>query len=505
MFQNGDRVVLGVSGGADSICLLFVLLRLRESLGIELCVVHVNHGVRQDAGEDAAYVESLCRQFQLPFLLEEISMAELAASLGVSQEEAGRIARYEAFEKACERYHCNKIAVAHNSNDRAETMLFHLFRGTGLKGMAGILPVRDNVVRPILCLERDEIEEYLKVRGILYKQDSTNDTDDYTRNRIRHHILAYTKEHIAAGCVSNMCRAGEIFAEEEGYLEAQTLEALGVCMVSGDGDSEGGGSKGEKDPSVDPTDSMVVELWVEAFLKQHPVIRKRLLLSVLRRLSPMRQDITAVHIGDILTLFEMPGNRQIHLPYQIRGQRIYDKVRLERRSGELWERSGITGRGGSGAGNGVGRQAGMSACGFDIQIPQLDNAGDEHTVWLPDGTKMIFTVTEAPQNLLENQGFFENICKNRYTKWFDYDTIIKPLRVRTRQTGDYLTIRGRAGLCHKKLKDYMVTEKIPQDTRDEIPVIAEEDHVLWLAGYRISEHYKVAINTKRILQVRWVR
>ena len=112
MFQNGDRVVLGVSGGADSICLLFVLLKLRESLGIELCVVHVNHGVRSDAGEDAAYVESLCRQYQLPFLLEEISLPELAAKLGATQEEAGRMARYEAFGKACEKYNCNKIAGA---------------------------------------------------------------------------------------------------------------------------------------------------------------------------------------------------------------------------------------------------------------------------------------------------------------------------------------------------------------------------------------------------------
>jgi len=475
MFQSGDRVVLGVSGGADSICLLFVLLKLRESLDIELCVVHVNHGVRPDAGEDAAYVESLCRQYQLPFLLEEISLPELAVKLGATQEEAGRIARYEAFEKACEKYNCNKIAVAHNSNDRAETMLFHLFRGTGLKGMAGILPVRDNVVRPLLCLERDEIEEYLKARSILYKQDSTNETDDYTRNRIRHHILPYAKEHIAAGCVSNMCRAGEIFAEEESYLEEQTLEALEECMISGENIR-----KSEKKQEAYTPEKVVVELEVEAFLRQHPVICKRLLLWVLRRLSPRQQDITAVHIQEILSLFEIPGNRQIHLPYQIRGKRIYDRVRLERGPIETQE-------------------------GFDIEIPQLASVGEEHTVWLPDGTKMIFTLLEAPENLPENTAFFENICKNRYTKWLDYDTIFKSLRVRVRQTGDYLTIRGKNDLCHKKLKDYMVTEKIPQETRDIIPVIAEEDHVLWLAGYRISEHYKVTINTKKILQVQWVR
>lgn len=169
MFRNGDRVVLGVSGGADSVCLLFVLLKLRECLGIDLCVVHVNHGVREDAGEDAAYVEKLCNDRGIPFRLKEIRLEKLAKELEATMEEAGRMARYQAFEEACRVWSGSRIAVAHNSNDRAETMLFHLFRGTGLKGMTGILPVRGNIVRPLLCLERSEIEEYLKESGILYK------------------------------------------------------------------------------------------------------------------------------------------------------------------------------------------------------------------------------------------------------------------------------------------------------------------------------------------------
>lgn len=467
MFLEGDRVVLGVSGGADSICLLFVLMKLRKLLGIELCVVHVNHGVREDAGEDAAYVEGLCVQYDIPFMLKEIRLAELAKELGATQEEAGRIARYQAFAEACKKYGCNKVAVAHNSNDRAETMLFNLFRGTGLKGMAGILPVRDNVVRPLLCLERREIEEYLDAGGILYKQDSTNDTDDYTRNRIRHHILNYAGEHITEGCVGNMCRAADIFAEEEGYLEEQTYGALAQCVISEEG-------------------ARAVEISVEAFLECHPVIQKRLLLLILEQLSPKQQDITAVHIRDMLTLFKMSGNRQIHLPYQIRGERIYDRVRLERCEG-------------------VGQPGNPLWQGYDILVPPLNSVGDEHRVNLPDGTEFIFTLLEKSQDIAENQVFLKNICQNMYTKWYDYDKIIKCLRVRTRQTGDYLTIRGNNTMQHKKLKDYMVTEKIPKGERDRIPVLADGNHVLWLAGYRISEHYKVTINTEKILQVRWVK
>ena len=232
MFQTGDRVVLGVSGGADSICLLFVLLALQEQLGIHLHVVHVNHGLRSDAAEDAAYVESLCKVRNIPFGLVEIRLEEMARQWGASCEEAGRIARYQAFEEACEKWQCTKIAVAHNSNDRAETMLFHLFRGTGLRGMAGILPVRDCIVRPLLCLRREEIEAYLQDRGIGFRSDSTNDTDDFTRNRIRHHILPYVQQNIAEAVISNMCRAGDIFAEEEAYLEEQTSKALAACVTA---------------------------------------------------------------------------------------------------------------------------------------------------------------------------------------------------------------------------------------------------------------------------------
>ena len=394
-------------------------------------------------------------------------MNRLAAQLGVGSEEAGRIARYEAFEKACEDYGCTKIAVAHNRNDRAETMLFHLFRGTGLKGLAGISPVRDKVVRPLLCLEREEIEWYLENRGIHYKQDSTNDTDDYTRNRIRHHILNYAGEHITEGCVGNMCRAADIFAEEEGYLEEQTYGALAQCVISEEG-------------------ARAVEISVEAFLECHPVIQKRLLLLILERLSPKQQDITAVHIRDMLTLFKMSGNRQIHLPYQIRGERIYDRVRLERCEG-------------------VGQPGNPPWQGYDILVPPLNSVGDEHRVNLPDGTEFIFTLLEKSQDIAENQVFLKNISENMYTKWYDYDKIIECLRVRTRQTGDYLTIRGNNTMQHKKLKDYMVTEKIPKGERDRIPVLADGNHVLWLAGYRISEHYKVTINTEKILQVRWVK
>ena len=160
MLQAGDRVVAGISGGADSVCLLFLLRAYAQKLPISLAVVHINHGIRKEAAEDAAFVENLCKQWEIPFFLRNVDVRALAAKEKCSEEEAGRRARYAAFSQVAEEINANKIAVAHNANDCSETMLFHLFRGTGVKGLSGIAPVRDNIVRPILCLERGEIEVF---------------------------------------------------------------------------------------------------------------------------------------------------------------------------------------------------------------------------------------------------------------------------------------------------------------------------------------------------------
>ncbi len=513
MFQKGDRVVLGVSGGADSICLLFVLLSLREVLGIKLHVVHVNHGLREDAGEDAAYVEDLCREYGILFMLEEIQLTSLAKDLKLGEEEAGRAARYEAFEKACKLYGCNKIAVAHNSNDRAETMLFNLFRGTGMKGVAGIQAVRDNIVRPLLCLERSEIDEYLECRGIAYKQDSTNAEDDYTRNRIRHHIIPYAQKNVTEACVNNMCRAAEIFAEEEAYMEEQTYAAKKACVIMEsveekaayeNGIHEGKanensihGSRTSESCADNNYKRFVIS--IDKFLELHPVIRKRLLLLLLKHLSPQQKDITAVHIEEILTLFTQPGNRQIHLPYHIRGERSYSQVWLERKPVSKVNSFGWPEQKTVSEVSDWPQEA--SGKVYAEILIQDYNVGDEHTVTLPNGTKFIVKVQEIQENSVKNGVF----SQNRYTKWFDYDKIKGTLQVRTRKTGDYLTIHGSDSMQHKKLKDYMITEKIPKQERDAIPLLAEDNHILWLAGYRISEYFKVTINTRRILQVQFLQ
>lgn len=460
MFENGDGVVLGVSGGADSVCLLFALYELQTKWNLHLHVVHVNHGIRSDAAEDAAYVRQLCEERGIPFYLFEVSVEELARERGCSTEEAGRQVRYEAFAQVMQEQKCQKIAVAHNMNDRAETMLFHLFRGTGLTGLVGIRPARGELVRPILCLSRAAIEDFLQARGIEYRHDSTNDTDDYTRNKIRHHILPYTEQEIVQGTVGNMTRTADILAETEQYIEEQVQIARENCVTELLGEIPG------------------FLLQLEAFSRLHEFLKKRLVLDLLKELSPKHKDIAAIHVEDVCLLTEREGNREIHLPYGIRARRQYGELFLERPDSYY------------------------TSYGFEDLVIQPGEITEEEKVFpLGGGRRICLKSIDLAKNPINLQ----DIPENQYTKWFDYDKIIGCLTLRNRRAGDYLTMRRGEALQHKKVKDYMITEKIPKISREQIPLLAEGEHILWLVGYRISEYYKVDENTKRILQVRFTQ
>jgi len=491
MIAPGDRLVLGVSGGADSVCLLFLLLEYAKSVPLEMAVVHVNHGIRPEASQDASYVRELCETHNLPFYLVEEDVGARARAEKCSEEDMGRRVRYEAFKEVAFKVGATKIAVAHNSEDNGETMLLHLFRGSGLGGLKGIAPVRDmtprsdtdrekkspeydlKLIRPILCLKRREIEEYLTERGISWKQDITNDSDDYTRNRIRHHIMPYAEQQIASNVADRLLHTSEMVQETEDYLELQTAEALAQCLVSEEETEKKDRPSCFAGLSAESRNRVILQR--DAFLEIHPALQKRILMKLAEELSPTGKDISRVHVADMLTLFEREGNRTIHLPFGIVARRQYDKVLLEK--GDLASKADFSGP--------DAKQEGAFTVAVNLQQGGLYDLGE----W----------------GNLEISRIFEEKCqklpRNQYTKWFDYDKINGCLEIRTRRQGDYLMIRdGDGGSRHKSLKDYMIAEKIPRELRDIIPVLAVGNHVLWLVGYRISEDFKVGENTKHILQ-----
>lgn len=217
MFDGVRHCVCGVSGGADSVSLLTVLARHRAELGIDIHVVHINHMIRGEAADgDQSYVESLCGEYGVTCDSYRIDVRKLAEQDGQTVEEAGRHARYDAFDRMCAKYADEGcvIAVAHNRNDVAETVLFNMARGTGMGGIKGIAPVRDHIVRPLLGTDRSHIEGYLDRQGIRYCTDATNNEDDYTRNKIRHKILPLMNE-INGQATEHICQMAMMAADYE--------------------------------------------------------------------------------------------------------------------------------------------------------------------------------------------------------------------------------------------------------------------------------------------------
>lgn len=468
IFAQGDRIVAGVSGGADSVCLFYVLLELQKQFSLELAVVHVNHGIRAEAWDDEEYVAKLCEENGIAFYPFHEDVPTFAQTEHLSEEEAGRIVRYRAFEQILDQvYQGNgKIAVAHTQNDRAETMLFNLFRGTGLSGLAGMEPVKGRIVRPLLCVNRQEVEQFLSEREISYCQDATNDTDAYARNRIRRHILPYADKEICKNPVGHLNQTAEQLREASDYLRQKIAEAEEKTVIY----TQEGARISEKE-------------WNSL----HPCLQKGIIHAVFQRLTPAAKDITSVHIRQVCELFKKQTGRRIDLPYHICAVRNYEGVCMNLCKDTL------------------------SKAG-DAKEPAEDDrifwnrtaCKKEEAPLALEGTegRVCFGTYEVCWRIFENhqgEDILGQIPKNDFTKWFDYDRINQSVTVRYRRTGDFLVVNAQGGT--KSIKQYMIDEKIPAICRAQIPLLTKGDEVLWVIGHRIGEDCKISSQTKNIMEI----
>ncbi len=459
MIEKGDRIVVGVSGGADSVCLLYVLDQYCRENGTEIIVVHINHGIRgEEALRDETFVRDLCKRIDVPFYGFSYDVKKLSKELGLSEEETGRKVRYEAFLEICKIKGCNKIAIAHNRNDNAETVLFHLFRGSGMRGLSGINPMRDMntdygkviIIRPLLCVERKEIEEYLEREDIDYQTDSTNLTDDYSRNKIRNRILSYAVDQINSGAIGNIAEAALQLREAQDYIDEE------INMIY---------------PVLVKQWNAVYRININDFLLKAPVIQKGILLRIMENLAGMRKNLEAKHVEAVLSLLSKQVGRLIHLPYGIIAEREYDDIKLS------------------------------------IEEKSDHNIVREEDTYLPIAVTIPgITVVPKYRKILETELIDiknnRTIPKSSCVKWFDYDKIENTVELRTRRIGDFIQVNRIGG--SKKLKDYFIDHKIPRDLRDGLLLIADGSHVMWIYGVwdRMSEKYKVDENTKRVLSMK---
>ena len=376
IFKHGDSVLLGVSGGADSTCLLYVLNDLKEKFDLKLLVVHVNHGIRgEEADRDAMHVKKMCEKLNVPFRLKEIDVPSISKETGKSEEEAGRDARYATFFEIAKEINADKIAVAHNLNDNSETILFNLFRGTGIKGLMGIPVKREKIVRPLLCCTRKEIEEYLKTKGIEYQNDSTNSDTEYSRNKLRLDVIPYIKKNINEKVEYNIVNAANNLSEIYEYINSQADMTYKEYVIH--------------DIIINEAEKLPAAILSE-------VIRKQIY-----KIAGKLKDITRVHVQSVKELLKMEVSKKIELPYNLVAIKKYEGVEI-------------------------------------TQVKETENHVilPEQTLIKENKIYSVPNMEIMPEKADFDR---ENIEELLYTKWFDYDKIDR-LVLRTRKPGDYIVI-----------------------------------------------------------------
>ena len=551
MIPENKNIVVGLSGGADSVCLLYVLAALRKKLGLQLCAVHVHHGLRGvEADADEAYVRDICRAWDVPLKAMRIDAAALAKQWGIGCEEAGRRARYEIFEECLQEMGgCRgAIAVAHHRDDCAETLLFHMFRGTGLDGMAGIRPVRKTeresmIIRPLLETGKIEIESFLQEKGISWRIDSTNTGEDYTRNRIRNRVLPYAEKEICSGAGAHLAKEAQLLAETADFVRSCTRQALERCRVEADdlkanacgieavehvGRREGTAEHRKNDKRA------VIYLDIDLLQQEDIFLQKQCVRECLLEIGTGR-DLTAAHIEAVRHLVgtDCQSGRKLRIPAcQLEVERQFGLLvfrRLEWQQDASPEQQDASPEQQDASPEQQvalpeqqdalleqrfdrGRQVGLQTPELplpehssELHVPGMGvvsvrylqrdelTAGEKNTA---AGEK---NAAAGEESSAAAGAFLKNIPQKKYTKWLDYDKIIQSVVFRTRRSGDYLTIDDN--FSKKSLKKYMIEEKIPANERNSMLVLADGNHIIWVPGGRISTYYRVTEQTKVILEV----
>ena len=459
MVSAGDRVLVGVSGGADSICLCLILKELSTQMKFSMEVIHVEHGIRGEASKrDALFVKQFCREQKLTYREFPVDVPAYAKKYHMGDEEAARKLRYDIFVKAAKEKAGTKIALAHHMEDNAETMLFQLARGSGLDGLCGMRPVRagedsEYYIRPLLEISREQIEQYLSARGQAFCTDATNEELVYSRNRIRHNILPQMQE-INAQAVLHMNQTAQRLWELREYLEEETARALQAYRTK---------------------DGQQYRISVQGLQQLPKALRMRVLHEAVAETAQKRKDITGAHLEAVADLLEKQTGRRVDLPYGIVVKREYDTIVLQK---DLVESA-------------------------ENDRPQIQISQERLEACLDRGEPCIVPTGIQGESfalrIFQFNGNIGEIPRKMYTKWFDYDKIKDSLAIRNRRKGDYFVLDAAGH--HKKLEDYFVNEKIPASHRDEQLLLAGEDEIFWIVGGRMAYGTGISDATRWVLEI----
>lgn len=440
LVKKNDRILIGVSGGPDSIALLDVLNKITKDIEFNIYVAHINHlsrGIESD--KDEIYVKEICEKLNIPFYSKRIDMKNYAKERKLCEEEAGREIRYSFFRDILKKLNGGKIAVAHNKNDQAETLFMRILRGTGVDGLKGMEFKNNDIIRPLLDITRDEIEDYLKSENINPRIDKTNLEPIYSRNKVRLELIPYIKENFNNGIIDTLCRTSKLMKIESDYLKSESRKLYELVLLE--------------------RNTNKIKLDKEKFYKIHFAMKLRVLRLCIEKIIGNTKGLEEKHINKIIDILNKETGKSINISNNIIVTNSYNELIIEKNK--------------------------VKNKNLDFNY-KIDISKDNYIEELNSIIKC--------EVISNNLKIFNN---NSFIKCFDYDKIKGDVHIRNRKNGDKFVPLGMGG--SKKLKDFFIDEKISRELRDAIPIIHDNKNIIWIVGYRISELYKVDKNTKRIL------
>ncbi|CAB1079369.1 tRNA(Ile)-lysidine synthetase (EC [Olavius algarvensis Delta 1 endosymbiont] len=455
MLAVGDSVLIGVSGGPDSVALAYVLHTLAAEYSLRLAVAHVNHCLRgDDSDRDAEFVADTARQLGLPFYIEKKDVIQFQQREHFCLEEAGRKVRYRFFDRVCVAYGFNKIAVGHHGNDNAELVLMNLLRGSGPLGLSGIAPVRDGkIIRPLIRLERSEIVDYIAEKKLTCVADASNSDLSFRRNRIRHHLIPELEKSYNPAIIKTLNRLGAILRSEDQWIERLLRNDFSDCI------------------SVEAPG--IVRINLKPLQGLDLAARRRIVRRAILTAKENLRRISLGHIDDVLSLIDKnPGTGSINLP---------DGIRVVRLAAELT----------IGAGQG-GLAANDDGCDDSSAVAYRYSVAAPGTLNIRQAGAAIKLTEIGAEDLPDFSAVGKNLA------FFDLDCLQFPLVVRNRRSGDRFTPLGLNGT--QKLKKFFIDNKVPGLQRQLCPLVLSGGNIVWVAGHRIDDRVKVDSATRRILK-----
>lgn len=446
LIHKGDRVLVALSGGPDSVCMLNILMDIRKEYNMEVGAAHINHMVRgEEADGDQEYVKTLCEKFNIPCFIKRIDINKIAKEKGISSEMAGREERYGFFNEILQKHSYNKIALAHNANDQAETILMRIMRGTGLEGLVGIRAKRDNIyIRPILDIGRFDIEKYCEENNLNPRIDKTNLENVYSRNKVRLEMIPYIKDNFNPEIINTLNRLGILMGKDEDFINEFVKKGIDdYCIFAND-----------------------LSISSKLF-QEHESILTRTLKNSLTIFSKKHFDFEMKHIYDIITLQKGKTGIRLSLPHGLEAINVYGDIKIK------------------------------PALSKEKYSKENDVILRKEEVLIH---KMTFNKYNVEFNVLDNQGDIK-FWENSHEKYFDYDKIQNYISIRTRINGDRMKPLGMKG--NKKLKDLFIDLKVPKEDREFIPIVCFDKEIAWAVGVRTSEDFRISKNTKKILKVKF--